>query len=204
MDESQAFTNKTYNGNTLTAGSFTITGTAAKTLTFNKSITLEGTDATTMTFPTTTATIARTDAAQTFTGVQTFSSAPVIGSITNTGTTTIPTGTGTMVSYIETTTASSGTPTPTGDRRINWYQLTALSQTAAFAAPSGTPANHNELYIRILDDGTARAMSWDGIYRASTDLPLPATTVLSKTMYVKFIYNTASSTWDLVSLLNNF
>ena len=64
----------TINGNTFTAGSFTLTGAAAKTLTFNNSLTLAGTDATTMTFPTTSATIARTDAAQTFTGVQTFAS----------------------------------------------------------------------------------------------------------------------------------
>ncbi len=37
-------------------------------------MTLAGADATTITFPSTSATIARTDAAQTFTGVQTFSS----------------------------------------------------------------------------------------------------------------------------------
>lgn len=66
-----AITPSTVNGNTFTTGTYTLTGVAGKTLTFNKSITLEGTDSTTMTFPTTTATIARTDAAQTFTGVQT-------------------------------------------------------------------------------------------------------------------------------------
>lgn len=59
------------NGNTFTAGTYTLTGVAGKTLTFSNSLTLAGTDATTMTFPTTSATIARTDAAQTFTGNQT-------------------------------------------------------------------------------------------------------------------------------------
>lgn len=49
------------------------TGTSGKTLTVSASLTLAGTDATVMTFPSTSATIARTDAAQTFTGVQTFS-----------------------------------------------------------------------------------------------------------------------------------
>ncbi len=44
--------------------------------------TFSGTSAKTYTFPTTTATLARTDAAQTFTGVQTFSSAPTFSSIT--------------------------------------------------------------------------------------------------------------------------
>lgn len=47
----QALTNKTVNGNTLTAGSWTITGAAGKTLTWNNSITFSGTDGTTMTLP---------------------------------------------------------------------------------------------------------------------------------------------------------
>lgn len=65
-------------GKTFTANqTLTLTGVSGKTLTINKSLTLDGTDSTTMTFPTTNATIARTDAAQTFTGVQTFSSQDV-------------------------------------------------------------------------------------------------------------------------------
>lgn len=65
------------NGNTFTTGTYTLTGAAGKTLTFNNSLTLAGTDATVMTFPSTSATIARTDNINTFTGVQTFSSLPV-------------------------------------------------------------------------------------------------------------------------------
>ena len=60
--------------------SATLTIANGKTLTSNNSLTLAGTDATTMTFPSTSATIARTDAAQTFTGTQTFSST-IAGSI---------------------------------------------------------------------------------------------------------------------------
>jgi hypothetical protein len=62
------------NGNTFTTGTYTLTGAASKTLTFNNSLTLSGTDSTTMTFPTTSATIARTDAGNTFTGVNSFTS----------------------------------------------------------------------------------------------------------------------------------
>ena len=61
------------NGNTITTGTGVLTLAAGKTLTANNSLILAGTDATTQTFPTTSATIARTDAAQTFTGDQTFS-----------------------------------------------------------------------------------------------------------------------------------
>lgn len=43
-----------------------------KTLTVNASLTFNGTDATTFTFPSTSATLARTDAPQSFTGLQTF------------------------------------------------------------------------------------------------------------------------------------
>ena len=48
--------------------------TNAKTLSVTNTLTLSGTDSTVMTFPTTSATIARTDAGQTFTGVQVFTS----------------------------------------------------------------------------------------------------------------------------------
>lgn len=47
----EAFTNKTYNGNTFTAGTGVLTIAAAKTLTASNSITLAGTDSTTMIFP---------------------------------------------------------------------------------------------------------------------------------------------------------
>lgn len=57
---------------TAPATSATITIVDGKTLTVNHSLTLAGTDSTTMTFPSTSAVIARTDAAQTFAGNQTF------------------------------------------------------------------------------------------------------------------------------------
>lgn len=60
--------------------SITIGGVDGKALTIDKNLELDGTDGTKMTFPSTNATIARTDAAQTFTGVQTFSTAIAPGS----------------------------------------------------------------------------------------------------------------------------
>jgi hypothetical protein len=84
------------NGNTFTTGTYTLTGTAAKTLNFTNSLTLSGTDGSTMTFPSTSATIARTDAGNTFTGTQNFASLTIssavatdasknLVSVTNTG-----------------------------------------------------------------------------------------------------------------------
>jgi len=92
-------------------GSLAATG---KKLTVNNTLTLSGTDATTMTFPTTNATIARTDAAQTFTGVQTFNTPVINGIPTGTGVATAATantlvlrGTGGTVTgtFIDSTTA---------------------------------------------------------------------------------------------------
>ena len=70
-------------GKTLTTNaSLTLAGTDGKTLTTNASLTLAGTDSTAHTFPSTNSTLARTDAAQTFTGVQTLSSQPILSSLT--------------------------------------------------------------------------------------------------------------------------
>lgn len=69
----------TINGLTITTTTGTLTIATAKVLTANNSLTLAGTDGVTLTFPSTSATIARTDAAQTFTGVQTFTNSTVTG-----------------------------------------------------------------------------------------------------------------------------
>jgi hypothetical protein len=65
---------------TAPATSATLTIADGKTLTASHSLTLAGTDSTTMTFPSTSASIARTDAAQTFTGNQTITGA-IIGDV---------------------------------------------------------------------------------------------------------------------------
>jgi hypothetical protein len=65
---------------TAPAASATLTIANTKTLTVSNTLTLAGTDSTVMTFPSTSASIARTDAAQTFTGVQTFSTAIAVTS----------------------------------------------------------------------------------------------------------------------------
>lgn len=72
---------------TAPATSSTLAVANSKTFTVNNTLTLAGTDSTTMTFPSTSATVARTDAANTFTGHQT------IEGVTATG----ATGTGPMV-----------------------------------------------------------------------------------------------------------
>lgn len=88
---------------TAPATSATLTIADGKTLTANASLTLAGTDGTTMTFPGTSATLARTDAANSFTGNQTIGGAVITtpdtlsgpGAVSVTTTTTAFTSTGT-------------------------------------------------------------------------------------------------------------
>ena len=96
------------------------------------------------------------------------------------------------------TVASDATPNPTGDRKRNEYELTALAEAAEFAAPSGTPVNGNILIIRILDNGTGRALTYNAIYRA-VGITLPTTTTANKTLYIGAIYNNADAKWDCVA-----
>mgnify|MGYP001582434850 CR=1 FL=1 len=82
-----AATCTTLNAMTITSSTGTFTLTAGKTFSVSNTLTLAGTDGTTMTFPTTSATIARTDAANTFTGVQSMASPDVTTSLTTPSTT---------------------------------------------------------------------------------------------------------------------
>lgn len=136
------------NGDSLTTlADLTLAGTDGKTLTVNNSLTLAGTDATTMTFPSTNATLARTDAAQTFTGVQTMTSpaltTPAItGAITGTysfgGTPTWPTfnqnTTGTASNVTGTVAVANG---GTGATTLTGL-IKGTGTTAMVAATAGT------------------------------------------------------------------
>jgi hypothetical protein len=60
---------------------------------------------------------------------------------------------------------------------------------------------NQKLIIRIKDNGTAQALTWtttSGAYRAVGVL-LPATTVVSKAVYVGCIYNGQDTFWDVVA-----
>lgn len=98
----------------------------------------------------------------------------------------------------QTSTASSATPTPTGDKKVNELYITALAAAAEFQAPSGTPANGNRLIIRVKDNGTARALTYNAIYSGIVDT-LPSTTTISKVLYMGFIYNSTTSKWEMVA-----
>jgi len=95
-------------------------------------------------------------------------------------------------------TASTATLTPD----ISAYDqnnLTAQAAPLTVAAPIGTPVDGNKLIIRILDNGTARAITWNATYTV-IGTTLPTTTTLSKMLYVGCIYNSTNTRWDVVAV----
>jgi hypothetical protein len=96
------------------------------------------------------------------------------------------------------TTASSTAPTPDADSH-DQYNVTALAAGATFGAPTGTPTDGQKLLIRVKDNGTARTLAYNAVYRA-LGIALPTTTVISKTMYWGMVYNAADAVWDVLAV----
>jgi hypothetical protein len=92
--------------------------------------------------------------------------------------------------------ASSLTPNiATADQ----YAYTALAAGLTINAPTGTPVNGNKLIFRLLDNGTARALTWNATFTA-IGVTLPTTTVANKTTYVGCIYNAHNTRWDVIAV----
>lgn len=97
------------------------------------------------------------------------------------------------------TTASTATLTIDSDA-TDVYTVTALAAAMTIAAPTFTsPVNGHGIIIRIKDNATARALTWNAIFRV-VGVVLPTTTVSSKTMYIGCIYNTSDTKWDVIAV----
>lgn len=70
-----------------------------------------------------------------------------------------------------------------------------------FNNPSGTPQHGEKIIIRIKDNGTARALTYDTQYRA-IGVTLPTTTVISKILYIGGIWNATDTKLDIVAVAN--
>lgn len=98
---------------------------------------------------------------------------------------------------------SSATPEPNCETD-DVFIISALAAAATISAPRGNPTNTQMLLIRIEDNGTARALTWNSIYRAGLGLTLPSTTILGKMLYVGFLYNSTDLKWDLLGFQDGF
>lgn len=79
------------------------------------------------------------------------------------------------------------------------YAFTALAAGLTINAPTGTPVDGDKLLFRFLDNGTARALTWNATYTA-IGVTLPTTTVINKTTYVGCIYNANNTRWDVIAV----
>ena len=96
------------------------------------------------------------------------------------------------------TTGSAATIDP-NIASFDQYNLTAQAAALTINAPIGTPVDGNKLTFRILDNGTARAITWNATYVA-IGVALPATTVASKTTYIGCVYNANNTRWDVIAV----
>lgn len=169
----------TLNGNTFTTGTYTLTGGASKTLTFNNSITLAGTDSTTMTFPSTSATIARTDAAQTFTGTQTFSQ---------------------IVTTANAVTAVANAATvPITSRITNVTNNSAATLTITLTTASAVDGQL--VMVRVFDfSAVAQTITWVNTENSTATVPTTSNGSTTLPLTVGFQFNSATTKWRCIAV----
>ena len=102
-----------------------------------------------------------------------------------------------IIDPISSTTASTATLTVDTDTN-DFATITAQSEGLTIGAPTGSPVEGQKLIIRIKDDGSARAITFNAIFRA-LGVTLPTTTVASKTTYLGLVYNSTDTKWDVVA-----
>ncbi|RJO64878.1 MAG: hypothetical protein C4523_17750 [Myxococcales bacterium] len=95
--------------------------------------------------------------------------------------------------------ASAATITPLAANDV--VSVSALAEAATIAAPSGTAEDGHKLVIRIKDNGTARALTWNAAYvLAISGVALPVATTAGKWHHVNCIYNATASEWQVVAI----
>jgi hypothetical protein len=95
-------------------------------------------------------------------------------------------------------TTSRATLTPNFDN-YDMHILSAQAEALNIANSGGTAIDGFKLIIRIKDNATARAITYGTQYRGII-VALPSTTVLSKTLYLGFIWNVTDTKYDLVAI----
>lgn len=203
-----AITPTSVNGLTITTTTGTLTLTNSKTLSVSNTLTFAGTDSTTITFQGTDTYVGRTT---TDTLTNKTLTSPIISTISNTGTLTLPTSTDTLVGRATTdtltnkritlrvvATTQSATPTINSDNG-DIFEIVGLAQaiTSMTTNLSGTPVEGQIMEIIFKDNATARAITWGASFVSST-ATLPTTTVISTPLAVLLQYRT-SAVWTATS-----
>lgn len=168
----------TVNGLTVTSSTGTLTITNGKTLSATQSLTFSGTDSTTMTFPTTSASVARTDAAQTFTGTQTFAQ---------------------VIITANAITASGNAATVPVTSRHNIVTNNSAA-TLTITLTTASAVNMQMVVVQILDfSAVAQTITWVNTENSTVSAPTTSNGSTTLPLTVGFIYNSATSKWRCIA-----
>lgn len=101
------------------------------------------------------------------------------------------------------TAASITSPLAWNSNLYEMYIATAQAGALTINADSGSPVNGQKMLFRLLDNGTARALTWttgsSKSFRA-VGVSLPTTTVINKTLYIGCIFNSTADRWDVIAV----
>lgn len=157
-----AATATSINGNVLTTGSSTYTGTAGQTYTF----------------PSTSATLARTDAANTFTGVQTTTQ---------------------IISTSNAITATSNAATVPVTSKVNTVTNSSAATLTITMTTTGAVDGQTSI-VRILDfSGVTETITWVNTENSTVSAPTTSNGSTTLPLTVGFMYNNATSKWRCVA-----
>lgn len=92
---------------------------------------------------------------------------------------------------------SASTVTPNFGEDL--VKITAQAAALTIDNPAGSAIPAWGFVIRIMDNGTARAISYGTQYRA-IGVTLPATTVVGKTLYIAGVWNTEDTKLDVLAV----
>lgn len=97
------------------------------------------------------------------------------------------------------TTSSASSLTIAADT-YDVYRITALAANLTINSPSGTVYDGQPLLITIKDNGTARTLTWNSVFRV-IGTTLPSTTVINKYNVIGCVWNNGDSKWDVLMAL---
>ena len=104
----------------------------------------------------------------------------------------------TLINPINNNTETATTLTPNIDEHQQ-ESVNDLATALTIGAPTGTVATGMKLILRIADNGTAQALTFNAIFRA-IGVTLPTTTTANKILYIGCIYSEQGSKWDVIAI----
>ena len=96
------------------------------------------------------------------------------------------------------TAVSDSSLTPDCDS-YDTFTETTLAALITINNPSGTPTNAQEIESRLKDDGTPQGITWGANYVDLTG-SLPVSTTAGKWIYVKCLYISAGTKWQVINV----